>query len=245
MAHQLTPLRRLLRGIGPAQSVVLAFAVAVGLDTALLALPAATARGDSAGPLTSLFTATSAVCVTGLKVVETGTYWSGFGQAVILVLIQVGGFGVMTLASLLALLVVGRLRLGLELRAGAETGGAGVGEVRGEPSAAAFHRRLPPEVLRHALAVVVLALALVVTATVALLATVAASFEAVLFEVVSAFGNVGLSMGLTGELPASGQLVLVALMFLGRVGPLTLVSALALRERPHRFRFPAERPVVG
>jgi trk system potassium uptake protein TrkH len=62
--------------------------------------------------MTALFSATSAVCVTGLVVVDTPTYWSGFGQVVILVLIQVGGFGIMTLASLLTLLLARRIGLG-------------------------------------------------------------------------------------------------------------------------------------
>ena len=74
-------------------------------------LPIARSGPGGAGVLEALFTATSAVCVTGLMVVDTPTYWSGFGQAVILVLIQVGGFGIMTLASLLGLLVSRRLGL--------------------------------------------------------------------------------------------------------------------------------------
>ena len=70
------------------------------------------------------------MCVTGLAVVDTGTYWSGFGEGVILVLIQVGGFGIMTMASLLALLVSGRLRLRMQLTAQAETKSLGIGDVR-------------------------------------------------------------------------------------------------------------------
>ena len=62
-------------------------------------------RAGGAGVVEALFTATSAVCVTGLVMVDTPVYWSGFGQAVILALIQVGGFGIMTFASLLGLLV--------------------------------------------------------------------------------------------------------------------------------------------
>ncbi len=97
----------------PARTVVLAFAAAVVIGTGLLMLPAAAEDGGATDVLTALFTSTSAVCVTGLAVVDTGTYWSGFGEGVILALIQVGGFGIMTLASLLALLVSGRLRLRL------------------------------------------------------------------------------------------------------------------------------------
>ncbi len=113
----------------PLQLVVLGFAVAVGLGTVLLDLPIA-AVGGSPGLMTSLFTATSAVCVTGLVVVDTGSAWSGFGQAVILALIQVGGFGIMTLASLLALLVSRRLGLQTRLTAAVSTRTVGLGDVR-------------------------------------------------------------------------------------------------------------------
>ena len=87
----------------------------------VLSLPFAAEDGSATGLVTALFTSTSAVCVTGLAVVDTGTYWSGFGEAVILGLIQVGGFGIMTLASLLGLLVSGSLGLRMQLTAQAET----------------------------------------------------------------------------------------------------------------------------
>ncbi|WP_457540286.1 hypothetical protein [Streptomyces filamentosus] len=88
-----------------ARTVVLAFTAAVVIGTVLLMLPAAAEDDDATDVLTTLFTSTSAVCVTGPAVVDTGTYWSGFGEGVILTLIQIGGFGIMTPASLLALLV--------------------------------------------------------------------------------------------------------------------------------------------
>lgn len=80
------------------------FAMAIAAGTSLLMLPAAKAGPGGAGAREALFTSTSAVCVTGLIVVDTPEYWSGFGQAVILSLIQSGGFGIMTFASLLVLL---------------------------------------------------------------------------------------------------------------------------------------------
>jgi Trk-type K+ transport system membrane component len=86
----------------PAQLVTLAFLVAVLAGTGLLLLPVARAGPGGAGLLTALFTATSAVCVTGLVVHDTAVYWTGFGHAVIAALIQVGGFGIMSLASLFA-----------------------------------------------------------------------------------------------------------------------------------------------
>jgi trk system potassium uptake protein TrkH len=66
-----------------------------------------------------------------------------------------------------------------------------------------------------------------------------------LFEATSAFGTVGLSTGITPDLSAVGQVVVVALMFLGRLGPITLVSALALRQRQQRYRLPEGRPIIG
>ena len=77
-------------------------------------LPVSSASGEWTGALDALFTATSAVCVTGLVVVDTGTYWSGFGQVVILVLFQVGGVGFMTCST--ALLLLGRRRTSLRER---------------------------------------------------------------------------------------------------------------------------------
>lgn len=457
MAHLTTLLRGLVLRIHPARSVVIAFGTAVVVGTTLLALPFATQSGTSAGLVDALFTATSAVCVTGLVVVDTGTYWSGFGQGVILALIQAGGFGIMTLASLLALLIAGKLRLRMALHAQAETKSLGIGdvrrvvqrvalitvavesvtaviltlrflvghdmhlgravyhgvfhavsafnnagfgleadslvryatdpwvtvpvmvtvilgglgfpvivellrhrrrqrttglrgwslhlkltlvttaalliagalltllmewgngdtlggmgpaekvlnaffhsamtrtagfnaidvtalapatmlgtdvlmfigggsastaggikvttfavlgagilaEVRGEPASAIFGRRLAPHVLRQGLTVALLGIGLVIASTLVLLAVMERPLELVLFEAVSAFGTVGLSAGLTPELPSSGRLIITMLMFVGRVGPITLVSALALRERAQRYRLPEERPIIG
>ncbi|GAA2499947.1 TrkH family potassium uptake protein [Streptomyces gobitricini] len=441
----------------PARTVVMAFATVILGGAGLLSLPVSSEESGATDVVTSLFTATSAVCVTGLAVVDTGTYWSGFGEGVILALIQVGGFGIMTMASLLGLLVSGKLRLRMQLTAAAETKSLGIGEVRrvllgvagttlavelavgaalalrfrfgygetiaqatysgffhavsafnnagfglhadsltryaqdpwvtlpvaaavilgglgfpvllellrhrrrrlttgrrnwslhtkltlittavllvtgtvltcllewgnqgtlgtfgwgqkllngffhsamsrtagfnaldigaleastllmtcalmfigggsagtaggikvttfavlaaailaevrGEPNSAILGRRLEPHVLRQALTVALLGVGLVMAATLVLLTVVRAPFEAVLFEAVSAFATVGLSTGITAEVPVSGQLVLILLMFVGRLGPVTLVSALALRERTRRYQLPEERPVIG
>lgn len=114
----------------PSRLVLLGFAVAVTVGSAILLLPFATETGRGASVSTALFTATSAVCVTGLVVEDTSSYWSGFGEVAILGLIQVGGFGIMTLASLLGLLVARRLRIRLQLGAQAETKALAVGDVR-------------------------------------------------------------------------------------------------------------------
>ena len=114
----------------PAAAVVAGFALAVGIGTFLLMLPVATEDRTPAGLVTALFTTVSAVCVTGLVVVDTATFWSEFGQLVILVLIQVGGFGIMTLATLLGLLIARRVGLRMQLTAQAETKALGLGDVR-------------------------------------------------------------------------------------------------------------------
>mgnify|MGYP006882879718 FL=1 len=85
--------RSRVRRMRPPQIIALVFLAIILLGSALLCLPAASKRGEPTDFLTSLFTATSATCVTGLVRVDTGTYWSGFGQAVILVMIQIGGLG--------------------------------------------------------------------------------------------------------------------------------------------------------
>lgn len=436
----------------PAQLIVIAFAGAILVGTVLLLLPFATEEGNRASFVTALFTSTSAVCVTGLIVVDTPTYWSGYGECVILGLIQAGGLGIMTLASVLALIVARRLGLRGRLVAQAEAaaptlhdlrrvlvgvvilsfffeaitaavltvrlwvsydfgfgaalyrgvfhavsafnnagfalwsdslvgfvtdgwisltvalaiiaGGLGfpvwfeirqrlrgrhrwtlhtkltlaataflvlfgfgavlafewgnagtmgtldpegkllagffqgvtprtagfntldyaavepetllvtdmlmfVGagsastaggikvttfallflmvwsEVRGEPTVNAFGRRVPPVAQRQALAVTFIALNAVFISTLVLMADSPFSFSQALFEALSAFGTVGLSTGITGDLNELGQIVLVVLMFLGRTGPYTLGVALALRERRRLYRFPEERPLIG
>ncbi|MFK8185910.1 MAG: TrkH family potassium uptake protein [Phormidesmis sp.] len=94
------------------RTICVGFLALIVVGTALLMLPLSVASGDWNSPLTALFTATSAVCVTGLIVVDTGTYFSAFGQGVILTLIQLGGLGYMAATTLL-LLLIGR-RLGLK-----------------------------------------------------------------------------------------------------------------------------------
>ena len=450
----LGPLRRRHRPLfrHPYQVLVVAFASAIAVGTLLLLLPLSRAGGGSAPFMTALFTATSAVCVTGLVVVDTPSYWSGFGEAVILGLIQIGGFGIMTMASLLVLLVSRRIGLRTRLTAAAETKSLGIGdvrgvltgvlkvtmlfevvvavalslrfalgydeplpravyhgvfhavsafnnagfalysdslmqfvtdpwvcvpiaaavvfgglgfpvlfelrrhlrqprswslhtkltvtvtlallvigsvfvtaaewnnpgtlgeldrpgrllagvvhsvmprtagfntldtaqmhdgtllgtmilmfigggsagtaggikvttlailllviyaEVRGEQSVNAFDRRIGSRVQRQALTVVMLSIATVVVATLAIIELTRLPLTDVAFEVVSAFGTVGLSTGITAELPAPAQLLLVLVMFLGRLGPITLASAIALRERRRLYTLPEGRPIVG
>lgn len=435
----------------PARLIPLAFLVAALIGTGLLCLPFATAQPGGAPFLTALFTAVSAVCVTGLIVQDTAQYWSFYGQLIILALFQIGGFGIMSGATLLGLLVKRHLQLSSRLVAQQETHSLGVGdvtsvlrlivlvtlcieatltvilslhlhfvydepwktalwnglfhavsafnnagfstysdslmrfagdplvlltmataliigglgfpvlyemrrdqrdkpwtihaqitlwgsailllggtlailayewsnpatlagqtwgdkllsaffhsatartagfhtlevsamepqtlavnyllmfigggsagtaggikvttffllfffiwaEVRGNPDTVVFRRRIPYSVERQAITVLSLGFATIGLGTAALLGLTTFGLGEVLFEVISAFSTVGLSTGITDDLPPAGQLVLVGLMFTGRVGTITLATALALRSSTTLFRYPEERPIVG
>lgn len=444
--------RRADRAQHPAKVIMLGFAGAVAIGTGLLSLPAATQSGERAPLIDALFTATSAVCVTGLITVDTPTYWTYFGQVVIIGLIQAGGLGIMTLATLFTVLVSRRLGLRARLLAQAETkaldltdvrgvvrrivlfslgveaiaaiiltarfattyhepfgravydgvfhaisafnnagfstrsdnimsyltdpwinlvlaaavilgglgfpvvfeiarswrtpasfsvltkitlalttallalgtivftiaesnnpdtfgplsgpqkviagffasavartagfnsvntgamtsesllatdalmfvGGGSAGtaggikvttfgllafvlwsEIRGETHVTVGRRRIPERNQREALAIALLGLGVVVASTFLLLDITDFSLEVLLFEVISAFATVGLSTGITAQLSTVAQLVLIGLMFAGRVGPLTLASAMALRTRTRRYELPEERTIVG
>jgi trk/ktr system potassium uptake protein len=443
--------RRTLRH--PARIVPIAFLLAIAVGTVVLMLPVSRAGAGHAPLLTALFTTTSAVCVASLAVVDTPTYWSGFGQVVIMLLMQVGGFGIMTMATLLGLLVSRRLRLRTRLVAQAESHGLALGDVRsvlfrvavtvvtieavgtlalalgfwlrydyplgtaawhglfhtvstfnnagftlysnsmirfvgdwwicltlaglciagaigfpvlfelrrewrrpsgwstharivvsgtaillaagfvamlafewsnprtfgplgvpgkilaaffqgtmprsaglqtvdfaamhiatttvtdvlmfigggsagtaggikistffllayviwaevkGERDVVVGRRRLAEATQRQALAVALLGVGVVAAGTLALV-TVAdrLSLEQALFETTSAFGTVGLSLNVTPGLPGPAQAVLIAVMYVGRVGTVTVASAMALRIRHRRYRYPEERPIVG
>ncbi|HUR74199.1 MAG TPA: potassium transporter TrkG [Sporichthya sp.] len=436
----------------PARLIAVGFGAAVLIGTALLMLPGATESGESPSVIDALFTATSSVCVTGLAIVDTGGHWSTFGEVVIMLLMQVGGLGIMTLATVIALVLSRRLGLRARLLIQAETktlrlqdvrrvlrsivqfslgteavvaavltvrfathydeswgraaydglfhaisafnsGGlslysdsmtrfvadpivsltvslavllGGIGylvvfeltrnwrrpaqwsvltqltlgvtaallvigtvvitaadwsndatlgplpwpdklhagffaavmprsgglnsvdtgamseeslltqiilmfigggsastaggikvttfgllafviwaEMRGEAHVHVGRRRIPEANQRQALAIALMSIGLVMGGTMVLLGLTDHPLDEVLFEATSAFGTVGLSMGITPELGRPAHLVLVALMFIGRIGPLTLASALALRERDRRYEFPEERTIVG
>lgn len=436
----------------PAQGIAAGFGVGILAGTAALMLPIAKTGPGGASFLDALFTATSAVCVTGLAVVDTAQYWTPFGQVVILVLIQLGGFGIMSFAALLGVLLARRLGLKSRIQAAVETKSTGFGDVRsillgilritvvvelvvatllalrfgvgygyspgkaiwmgffhsisafnnagfalftdnlmafvgdpwiclpiaaaiitgglgfpvlfelrhryrtpvhwsmnlklvlsgtavllvlgtlficilewtnprtlgalgiadrvlagffqsvmtrtagfnsldigqmdpatwlgmdilmfigGGPAGTAgglkittfavllfillteirggtavnvFGKRLSRSVHRQAITIVLLAVALVIGSTMALMLMTDFGFDRLLFETISAFATVGLSTGITASLPPAGQLLLVLLMFVGRLGPVTLASALALRSSKLLYEFPKERPLIG
>ena len=120
-----------------------------------------------------------------------------------------------------------------------------VAEARGDSDADVMGRRVPPQVLRQALAVLALTIAVVVVASTVLLRIADATTAQVVFEVVSATATVGLSTGITADLPALGKWLLITCMFVGRIGPVALVSSLALRERGKLYRLPETRPLIG
>lgn len=99
------------KAFSPAKLIALVFAAIIAVGTALLCLPAASRSGESRGFLDALFTATSATCVTGLIPGDTYTLWSGFGQAVILCLIEIGGLGFMSAAALVIMVFRGKVGL--------------------------------------------------------------------------------------------------------------------------------------
>ncbi|MGN0675263.1 MAG: TrkH family potassium uptake protein, partial [Oscillospiraceae bacterium] len=95
----------------PAATIVLSFAVVIAIGSFLLMLPISSSSGNFTNPLTAIFTATSATCVTGLVVVDTGTFWSVFGQIIILLMIQIGGLGFVTLVSFFNFLIRKKMEL--------------------------------------------------------------------------------------------------------------------------------------
>lgn len=118
-------------------------------------------------------------------------------------------------------------------------------EIRGNEHVNIGHRSIASSVQRQALSVALLGLAAVIIGTLLLLMLTDHSLDRALFEATSAFGTVGLSTGITASLPVNAQLVIIVLMFLGRIGTITVSTALALSLRPRLFQLPEERPIIG
>lgn len=118
-------------------------------------------------------------------------------------------------------------------------------EVRGRDQVTIAHRSVSSSSQRQALSVALLGIAAVVAGTMLLLMFTDYSLEKVLFESISAFATVGLSTGITYNLPPAAEWVLMALMFTGRIGTVAVASALALSARPRLYRLPEERPILG
>lgn len=120
-----------------------------------------------------------------------------------------------------------------------------IAEVRGDRDVEIFHRRIPHDTIRQAIAVLIISSVVVFAATMALLRLTPYALDRVVFEVVSAYATCGLSTGITAFLNDPAKYVLIACMYVGRVGPMTLGAALALRSRKRVVRLPEERPIVG
>lgn len=112
----------------PSQLIALAFAGIILLGTLLLCLPISSRGGTSCGLRTALFTATSCTCVTGLVLADTWTQWSGFGQTVIICLIQIGGLGFMSVASLVVFALRKKVSLKQQMLIAQSIGLEGIGD---------------------------------------------------------------------------------------------------------------------
>ncbi|HHY46620.1 MAG TPA: Trk family potassium uptake protein [Firmicutes bacterium] len=117
--------------------------------------------------------------------------------------------------------------------------------ITGKADVEIFGRRLPMTAVVRALSVAMISLAIVLCGTMILAVTEGRSLTEVLFEVTSAFGTVGLSMGITPTLSSIGRIVIIMIMFAGRVGPLSIAVAVAQRQQANGVRFPEERVMIG
>ena len=120
-------------------------------------------------------------------------------------------------------------------------------QIRGDSEVHVGNRRIPTPAIRLAISVALLYVGVLVGGTLLILAFTPAhvTLDEALFEAGSALATVGLTTGITDELNSSAEAVVIAMMFIGRLGPVTIVSALALRERAVRYRLPEERPILG
>lgn len=215
------------RRLSAPQLIAASFGVLVLLGSLLLSLPAATSEGHSISYLDALFTATSAICVTGLVVVDTPVVFSPFGEAVLLVLIQIGGLGYMTISTILAA-AVGRT-LSLHERLTLQE---------------ALNAQNLEGVVRFSLTVLKLTLAFELAGAAILAARwwpelgPAGIWHAV-FHAVSAFNNAGFSLWsdnlIRWRSDITVNLVVTGLITAGGLGFLVITELLALRQRQMRL----------
>ncbi len=118
-------------------------------------------------------------------------------------------------------------------------------QTRGQEEVSAFGRRVPQQLIQKALSVLSLSALLVIVATFVLMVSDGLALLPAIFEVTSAFGTVGLSMNITQDLSPFGKLLIVGVMFLGRVGPITLILALSARQKARGYVYPYEDIAIG
>jgi len=117
--------------------------------------------------------------------------------------------------------------------------------IKGRSEVAIFERQIPFSIIMRSLGVLFISFVIVMFSLFILTITEQANFLEIVFEVFSAFGTVGLSAGITPDLSPVGRVVVIITMFVGRVGPLTMVFALAHRELRNGIHYPEERIMVG
>lgn len=213
----------------PARLALGVFASVIAVFTFLLSMPWATATGQRAPFLDALFTATSAVCVTGLVTVDTGTFWSTAGQATILVGIKIGGLGVMTLASILGLAVSRRIGLTQKLLVTSETKTTRLGEV------GSLVRTV---IVTSTLLEVVIALLLIPRLRILGDAWSEAIWHGV-FYAISAFNNAGFIPTTEGLVPYAADwwvlLPIIVGVFVGSLGFPVILNVARTWRRPRRW----------
>ncbi|MFW0107537.1 TrkH family potassium uptake protein [Rothia sp. P7181] len=118
-------------------------------------------------------------------------------------------------------------------------------EARGDQFVIAFNRTIPDSVLRIAISVIMMSFIIVFLGTSIIVFLTDEPLDMVIFEVISAYATCGLSVGLSARLPPAGIYVLSVLMFIGRIGIITVATGLALRSRRRLYKYPEERPIIG
>ena len=163
--------------------------------------------------------------------------------------IDIGGMNEPTLLVISTLMFIGAgpasTSGGIKVTTFAVLGWVLWSEVRGNADVTVFRRRLPVTVIRQAVTVALISVGVVVGATLLLMASEGLALSPALFESTSAFGTAGLTTGATVSMGPIGHVLLILVMLAGRVGPVTFVTALALRDRARAYRYPEERPIIG